>query len=84
MKKTKKKSIIIKTHSLMPKHTLCSSKEKEQIMAKYNAKIKEMPKIGINDAALSSLKIKIGDMIKIERNDTLMGKTYFYRVVSDE
>jgi DNA-directed RNA polymerase subunit H (RpoH/RPB5) len=82
--KAKKNSIIIEKHNLMPKHSICSEKEKEQILVKYNATVKEMPKMLINDAALSSLKVKTGDMIKIERNDPLGGKTYFYRVISDE
>jgi DNA-directed RNA polymerase subunit H len=82
--KTKKNSIVINKHNLMPKHSLCNDKEKQEILTKYNATIKEMPKISPNDAGLSALKAKQGDMVKIERNDIIMGKTYFYRVVSDE
>ncbi len=76
-----KNKIKIEKHFLVPKHTLCSEKEKQEILKKYSATENEMPKILITDAALIGMDIKIDDMIKIEREDPLMGKTYFYRVV---
>ena len=81
--KKMRKSIVDK-HILMPKHTLCSDKEKEEVLATYSATIAEMPKILQNDPAIAGLKAKIGDMIKIERTDDITGKTYFYRVVANE
>lgn len=80
----KKKTINIEKHNLMPKHSICSDKERDQILEKYNATLEEMPKILINDAVLTSLKVKVGNFIKIEREDPMTGITYFYRVVVDE
>ena len=80
----KKKTINIEKHNLMPKHTVCSDKEKTQILEKYNATIKDLPKILQDDAALMSIKVKLGDLVKIERDDPVTKKTVFYRVVSDE
>jgi len=65
-------------------HSVCSDKERDQILEKYNATLKEMPKISINDAVLTSLKVKVGSFIKIEREDPVTGTVYFYRVVVDE
>ncbi len=84
VKRKSKKTIIIEKHNLMPKHFVCSEKEKENVLSNYSATTKEMPKIAITDAALTNLKVKLGDMIRIERKDALTGKTNFYRVVADE
>ena len=79
-----KKKIIVEKHSLIPKHTLCSEKEKQQLLEKYHATENEMPKILITDSAIATLKIKVGDFIKIERDDEELGINYFYRVVVNE
>ena len=79
-----KKNPDIEKHFLIPKHSICNEKEKEAVLKKYNSTISEMPKILIKDAALASLKAKVGDMIKIEREDELTGKTNFYRVVAND
>ncbi|MFT4343651.1 MAG: DNA-directed RNA polymerase subunit RpoH/Rpb5 C-terminal domain-containing protein [Candidatus Woesearchaeota archaeon] len=83
-KRTSKSKISIEKHDLMPKHSLCSDKEKEQLLEKYNASIKQLPRITQNDAGISSLNAKPGDLIKIERKDSHVGKVTFYRVVTDE
>jgi len=80
----KKSSIVIEKHNLIPKHSVCSDKEKQQVLDKYKTDIGQLPKISINDAGLTNFKIKIGDMIKVERKDSFSGKTNFYRVVVDE
>lgn len=77
----KKKQFIIEKHILIPKHTLCTEKEKQQILEKYNATTNEMPKILITDASIANMKIKVNDMVKVERKDSYVGKTNFYRVV---
>jgi len=79
-----KKKLVIEKHDIMPKHTICSDKETQSILEEYSSTREQFPKISINDAALATFKVKLGDMIKIERNDPQMGKILFYRVVSDE
>jgi DNA-directed RNA polymerase subunit H (RpoH/RPB5) len=80
----KMRKSIVEKHILIPKHTLCSDKEKEEVLSKYSATIAEMPKILFNDPAISGLKAKLGDMIRVERVDEETGKTFFYRVVANE
>lgn len=79
-----KKTISIHKHNLIPEHSICSAKEKEQILKKYSLNEKDFPKISIKDAGISKLNAKVKDMIKIERKDDSTGTTHFYRVVTDE
>lgn len=84
MAKKKKKTsekLEIKNHILVPKHEKCSETEKKNILQKYGAELKDVPKININDAALYNLDVKPGDLIKITRESSTAGKAIFYRVV---
>ncbi len=65
----------------MPKHIKLSAKERDALFVKYNISIKELPKIKIDDPAISSLNAKEGDVIKIERFSPTAGETEFYRGV---
>ena len=78
-----KETISIDKHQLIPKHSLLSAKEKEQILTEYSSEVKDFPKIFIKDAGIAGLNAKIGDMIKVERTDDATGTTVFYRVVID-
>jgi len=73
-----------RTHVLVPKHEKLSEKEAQAVFAKYNATLKEMPKISINDPGLRGLGVKHGDIIKISRKSYTAGTTVFYRGVIDE
>ena len=63
-------------HELIPEHSKLSDKEAKDLLKKYNATIKEMPKILITDPAIAHMDIKEGDIIKV---DTRTG-TYVERV----
>lgn len=84
MAKKKKKTsekLEIKNHALVPKHEKCSETEKKNVLQKYSAELKDFPKININDAALYSLDVKPGDLVKITRESPTAGNAVFYRVV---
>lgn len=68
-------------HTLVPKHTRLSQKEKQKLFEKYNISEAELPKINKKDPAIAKLKVKPGDVIMIERQSVTAGKTVFYRVV---
>ena len=70
-----------KNHILVPKHSKLSETEKKQLFEKYNISLKELPKILKKDPAIADLKVKEGDVIKIERNSPTAGKTVYYRGV---
>jgi len=80
----KKTTIIIKEHNLVPQHTIVSEKEKEKLLEKYNISPSNLPRILKDDSALSNLKVKDGDIIKIERDSPTAGKVEFYRLVVND
>ncbi|MBI2665314.1 DNA-directed RNA polymerase subunit H [Candidatus Woesearchaeota archaeon] len=71
-------------HTLVPKHTKLSEKEKEGLLATYNITIKELPKISVEDPAIAKLGAKGGDIIRVERKSRTAGITHYFRVVVEE
>jgi len=69
------------THIFIPKHIKLGSEDAEQILKKYNISKKQLPKISRKDPALSHLNVEKGDLIQIERDSPVCGKSLFYRVV---
>ncbi len=66
----------------MPKHFKLSEEEKKELLEKYNISLTQLPKIYDYDPLLKTLNdIKLGDVIKIERESPTAGKGIFYRVV---
>ena len=70
------------THSLVPKHSKLSDREKAVLLEKYAIELKQLPRIHGSDPAISSLSIKEGDIIKIERISKTAGISVYYRVVA--
>lgn len=68
---------------LMPKHSKLSESDKKQLLEKYGVTVKELPSIFLTDAGLEGMQVKVGDVIKIERNSRTAGKTVFYRSISE-
>lgn len=71
----------VKNHTLVPKHTKLGEEEARKVLAKYNIVKNQLPKISIKDASIKEMKVKKGDVIKIERKSSTAGKSFFYRVV---
>ncbi len=76
-----KKKFFIDKHNLIPKHTVLSDKDKKALLERYQISIREMPKIFKNDSAIRNLDVKVGDIIKIVRDELTSGKTVYYRGV---
>ena len=76
--------IDVQKHSLVPKHSKLSEKDKKALFEKYNITLKQLPKISKKDSAIESLNVKPGDVIKIERQSATAGKAVYYRGVSNE
>ncbi len=73
----------VQKHILVPKHTKLSEEEKLKTLEQYNLSLTQLPKILIDDSAIQELDVNEGDIIKIERKSPTIGKSYFYRVVSN-
>lgn len=77
------KKFDVTKHTLVPKHTVISEKEKKELTEKYQISIQNFPRISAKDPAIQDLKIKEGDIIKIVRNSLTAGEAVFYRRVSN-
>ena len=71
-------------HTLVPKHSKVSDSEKAKITENYHVNLKALPTIYKDDAAIAKLSVKVGDMVKIERESKNAGVSVYYRVVIDE
>lgn len=71
-------------HILIPEHTKLSDKEKKTLLEQYSVEVMELPKISINDSAITGLGAKDKDVIKIVRPSPTAGTTVFYRGVVGE
>jgi DNA-directed RNA polymerase subunit H (RpoH/RPB5) len=76
-----KEAFEVKEHFLVPKHSKMSDKDKKEFLEKHNINLLEMPKIMIDDPAISHLEVKEGDIVKIERRSSTSGTSLFYRCV---
>ena len=65
----------------MPEHSKLSEKDKKELLRKYNISLQNLPKILSSDAAIKSLSVKPGDVIKIIRSSETAGTSIFYRCV---
>lgn len=73
----------ISKHELVPKHSKLNDSEKKNLLEKYNLVATSLPKIMKEDPAIAKLKVKVGDVIKIERISKTAGAAVYYRVVMD-
>lgn len=80
----KKIKFNVNTHFLVPKHIKISNKEKKELFDRLNITIKELPKISVDDPAISDLKVEISDVIKIIRPSPTAGEAIYYRGVVNE
>ena len=71
-------------HEIVPLHEKLSKEDAEQLLTKYSATLRELPKLGVSDPALYGLNAKPGDIIKITRKSRTAGETVFYRGVISE
>ncbi len=74
-------SSVVSTHELAQKHSKLSEKDKKEFLKKYNATLKELPKILTTDPAIRELGVKQGDVVVIERKSRTSGISLFYRGV---
>ncbi len=79
---TDKKEIDVGKNFLVPEHRKLSEEEKQEILKKYKATEKELPRIKTDDPAIKNLEVKEGDIIEIKRKVLNTEENYFYyRVV---
>ena len=79
-----KTNVEVNKHVLVPEHKKLNDKEKAVLLERYHISPNNLPRILSKDQAISELKAKKGDVIKITRKSPTAGVTKFYRVVINE
>lgn len=83
----------VEEHILVPQHEILKDDEVEKILAKYNIKKEQLPKILVSDPCAMVLGAKPGQVLKITRrrlreetsfSPCIAGVSITYRVVIDE
>ena len=75
------KKLEISKHELVPKHTVLSEEQKEEILRMYGITLRQLPRIIETDPAIKEMNAKPGDVVKIVRKDANAGESQYYRVV---
>jgi DNA-directed RNA polymerase subunit H len=75
------KSFDVTKHALVPKHAKLSEKEKKELLEKYVADLRDLPRVFKDDPAIQHLDVKEGEIIKIIRKSPTAGEAVFYRRV---
>ena len=68
-------------HELVPKFTILSKEEVEALRQTYGIRKEHLPWIRKSDPICKVLGAKPGDVLKIERNSDVAGKSITYRYV---
>ena len=79
MKKEKPNVDVLK-HHLVPKMEIMKEEDKQELLAKYKIDDSMLPRILSDDAAVSALGAKVGDVLRIRRKDET-GEYDYYRLV---
>jgi len=66
---------------LVPKHEVLDEKSAAEVLKQFNVTKNELPKIRFTDPGLKGLNFSIGDVIRITRESSTAGKSYYHRVV---
>jgi len=67
--------------NLVPKHETLNDEEKAELLKKLNIKLRQLPRMKSDDAALKTLNAKRGDVVRITRRSQIAGEYFYYRVV---
>ena len=70
----------VSQHELVPDHTVLDGDELEDVLAEYDIKKTDLPKIKRTDPALPD-DAEVGDVIKVERDSRTTDRAIVYRLV---
>ncbi len=68
-------------HELVPKHSILTKDEVEDLLRRYHIEEYHLPKIRVRDPAALLIGAKPGDVIRIVRRSPTAGLAIFYRFV---
>ncbi|ELZ38386.1 MULTISPECIES: DNA-directed RNA polymerase subunit H [Halorubrum] len=70
----------VSQHELVPDHVLLEPEEVDEVLAEYDVKRTNLPKIKRTDPALPD-EAEVGDVVKIVRNSRTTEEAVVYRLV---
>ncbi|MFC7325768.1 MULTISPECIES: DNA-directed RNA polymerase subunit H [Halorubrum] len=70
----------VSQHELVPDHVLLDDDEVDEVLAEYDVKRTNLPKIKRTDPALPD-EAEVGDVVKIVRNSRTTEEAVVYRLV---
>ncbi|QGN06131.1 DNA-directed RNA polymerase subunit H [Halorhabdus sp. CBA1104] len=70
----------VSQHELVPEHTILDDDELEDVLAEYDIKRTDLPKIKRADPALPN-EAEVGDVIKVIRDSRTTDTAVVYRLV---
>ncbi|AWB27886.1 DNA-directed RNA polymerase subunit H [Halococcoides cellulosivorans] len=72
----------VSAHELVPDHSILDSDDLEDVLAEYNIRKTDLPKIASDDPALPE-KADVGDVIRIIRDSRTTDTAVNYRLVTE-
>jgi DNA-directed RNA polymerase subunit H len=72
----------VSNHELVPDHSVLDQAELEDVLAEYDIKKTDLPKIKRTDPGLPD-EAEVGEVIKIERDSRTTDRAVVYRLVID-
>ncbi|NOY11523.1 MAG: DNA-directed RNA polymerase subunit H [Archaeoglobi archaeon] len=73
--------IRLQDHILVPKHELLSEEEAKEVLETLGIRKEDLPKIRADDPIAKEIGAKPGDIVRIIREDELVGRSVAYRLV---
>jgi DNA-directed RNA polymerase subunit H len=70
----------VSEHTLVPEHSLMDEADLDEVLAEYDIKRTDLPKIKRTDPALPD-EAEIGDVVKIVRDSRTTDRAIVYRLV---
>ncbi|UCG45959.1 MAG: DNA-directed RNA polymerase subunit H [Candidatus Bathyarchaeota archaeon] len=71
-------------HTLVPKHEIITSEEKEELLTKYGIQPYQLPRIRVSDPGAIAIGASPGDIIRIIRKSPTAGEYVGYRYVVED
>jgi DNA-directed RNA polymerase subunit H len=77
-----KKRLDVLAHEVVPRHSILTKKETEEVLHKYSIRLVNLPRIYHDDPAVIALGARENDVIEITRKSkTIVDKIQTYRFV---
>ncbi|MHA2359352.1 MAG: DNA-directed RNA polymerase subunit H [Candidatus Thorarchaeota archaeon] len=70
-------------HEMVPPHVIAEESEVQMVLDHYGINKTQLPRILVRDPAARVLGARPGQIVRIERDSLVAGRSYYYRLVVD-